>query len=338
MTLPSSLLSDDMRNMVDHFPQLLTTLKLDDEDKKVMEEYSKGGVEGICFLGMGGSSIAGNYVKSLLSDRAKIPISVVRDYSLPAFVTSKWVVIAVSYSGNTEETIASLTNADEIGARIIVLTSGGRMAEDGRYLKVEIPAGIQPRAALPLMFSIALPIAELVAGLPITDLDSLSKVLSKNAMVWNEWIQTPESLAKLFVKQIPLFIGSQHLIPVAYRAKCQVNENSKALAFQSELPESNHNEIESFVSTFGCKIIPIFLRSKYESKDLAKRFRITQDIYNELGLKTVELSVKGKSKIEEMLIFTHYLDMVSVEFADQLGADPVSVERISDLKHRLSRL
>ncbi|MHA1135558.1 MAG: bifunctional phosphoglucose/phosphomannose isomerase [Candidatus Thorarchaeota archaeon] len=335
MTLPASIIPDDMKNLVNHFPQLLTTMQVDQSIMNSLGKYLKDGVRGICFVGMGGSSIAGNYVRALLSEESKIPIIVVRNYSIPTFVDKTWVVVATSYSGNTEETISALSAAKAIGARIVIITSGGKMAQEENHPVVLLPKDLQPRAAMPLMFSIALPIAETLAGLAISEFDNLENILAEKATIWNEWIQPPRLLAASFIKRIPLFIGAQHLIPVAYRAKCQINENSKALAFQSELPEANHNEIEGFVSTYGCSVMPIFLRSGFESKGLSKRFDATYEIYMDMVLKPVFLEVKGKTKLEEMLLLTHFLDMVSVELADLRKVDPVSVERIKELKHRL---
>jgi glucose/mannose-6-phosphate isomerase len=285
---------------------------------------------------MGGSSIAGNYVRALLSDEARIPIVVVRNYSIPAFVTKSWVVIAVSYSGNTEETLSALEESMEIGARIILMTSGGKMAEQKNYPMVQIPRGLQPRATLPIMLSIALPITETLAGLSISEFDKLEDILAEKAATWSKWIQPPRAIAFSLSKNIPLFIGAQHLVPVAYRAKCQINENSKALAFYSELPEANHNEIESFESTFGNLIKPIFLRSCFESQTLARRFNATYEIYKETGLEPMNLEVEGKTKLEEMLLLTHFLDMVSVEYADLREVNPTSVDKIEDFKRRLS--
>jgi len=335
MTLPESIIYDDMRNMVNHFPHLLTTLQIDQNTFDILDKYAKGGVRGICFVGMGGSSIAGNYVRALLSEQSQIPIVVVRDYSIPMFVDSTWVVVAASYSGNTEETISALLAAKTIGARIVIMTSGGKMAQEENHPVVLLPKGIQPRAALPLMFSIALPIAEMLSILRVTEFPEVRRIIVERASTWNDWIRPPREVAESFVEKIPLFIGADHLAPVAYRAKCQINENSKALSFQSELPESNHNEIESFKSNYGCSILPVFLRSGFESNKLRKRFEATFEIYAEMNLNPLNLEVKGKTRLVEMLIFTHFLDMVSVEFADLRSVDPVSVERIKDLKHRL---
>ena len=326
-----------MRNLVNHFPELLTSLKLNDQVRDDLKKYADEGTEGICFLGMGGSSIVGSYVEALLRDNVSKQIVIVRDYTIPAFVTKKWVVIAVSYSGNTEETLGALAVAKTIGARIITMTSGGIMARESNHLQISIPEGIQPRAALPLMFSAALPVVEILVGFSMTNFETLSEVLSQKALTWDNKIRPPKALATSYMNKIPLFIGAQHLTPVAYRAKCQINENAKALSFHSELPEANHNEIEGFRSTHGCKIMPIFLRSAFESDALRRKFDATEEIYKGMSLNTVNLAIEGKTKLEEMLSFTHYLDMVSVEYADLLGADPVSVDKITELKHRLSK-
>jgi len=335
MTLPASIKPNNMRNLVTHFPQLLNTLQIEPSILNTSRVFQKEGLNGICFVGMGGSSIAGNYVRALLSKESKIPVSVIRDYLLPAYVDNKWVVIAVSYSGNTEETLSSLTMANELGARIIVVTSGGKMAQESEHPIIHLPKGLQPRATLPVMLSAVLPIAETLTGLKITKFQNLEQVLIKKSKTWKDWLQPPKELAGAFIEKTPLFIGSGHLSPVAYRAKCQINENSKALAFYSELPESNHNEIESFVKTNGCSIMPIFLRSGLESPEINRRFDVTYDIYLETGLSPVNLFASENTRLEEMVLLTHFLDTVSVELAELHGVDPVSVEKIKELKHRL---
>ncbi|MHA1577135.1 MAG: bifunctional phosphoglucose/phosphomannose isomerase [Candidatus Thorarchaeota archaeon] len=337
MKLPASIKPNDMRNLVTHFPLLLNTLQIDASIMNTSIAFHKEGLNGICFVGMGGSSIAGKYVKALLSKESKIPISVTRDYLLPAYIDNKWVVIAVSYSGNTEETLASLSMAKELGARIIVVTSGGKMAQERIHPIIRLPKGLQPRATLPVMLSVILPIVETLTGLKTTEFQYLEEVLIKKSNTWKDWLLPPKELAESFIEKTPLFIGSRHLAPVAYRAKCQINENSKALAFHSELPESNHNEIESFVKTHGCSVMPVFLRSGLESLEINRRFDVTYDLYVEMGLNPVNLFASGNTRLEEMLLLTHFLDMVSVELAELHDVDPVSVEKIKELKDRLKR-
>ena len=336
MKLPTTINPDNMRNLVEHFPQLLKSLQIDEALLDIASKYQKEGLSGICFLGMGGSSITGNYVATLLSEESEIPLLIVRNYTIPAYVNTNWVVIAVSYSGNTEETLAALSMATKMGCRTFVMASGGKMANEAKHSLIHLHKGLQPRATLPLMLSAVLPITETLLGLERTNFQVLEKMLINKAATWKDWLASPNEVAHLFIEKIPLFIGAEHLVPVAYRAKCQINENSKALAFYSEIPESNHNEIESFVDTYGCSVIPIFLRSSFESPATHKRCDVTFDLYNEMGLSPMNLKIDGKRKLEEMLLLTHFLDMVSLELAELRNVDPVSVEKIKELKHRLN--
>jgi fructoselysine-6-P-deglycase FrlB-like protein len=122
--LPESMQLDDMRNMVSHFPQMLRNFNLNQEIIQVCRNYHKEGIEGLCFLGMGGSSIVGSYVKEILSRESRIPIEIVRNYFLPKWISRDWIVVAISYSGNTEETLTSLSQAKKRGSKIVTITSG----------------------------------------------------------------------------------------------------------------------------------------------------------------------------------------------------------------------
>jgi glucose/mannose-6-phosphate isomerase len=143
-------------------------------------------------------------------------------------------------------------------------------------------------------------------------------------------------LAETLVGKIPVFIARGYLVPVAYRAKCQINENAKMVSANLEIPESNHNEIEATLVCAQYSIQPIFLRSKWESKRVSKRYEATAKIYNSNGCNPVQLRFECSSSLEEMLALTHYVDMVSVELAELLNVDPVSVDRIAQLKQILS--
>jgi len=186
------------------------------------------------------------------------------------------------------------------------------------------------------MFSEALPISEALIGSPITDLPSISENLSSAADSWGKSIPLPSDIVEKIQNRIPLFVGAQHLTPVAYRAKCQINENSKAEAFNSEIPEATHNEIEGFPYDKVSRVIPIFLRSSDEDTRISRRMDAALDLYNEIGLNPINLNSFGSSKMESMLTLTHYLDMVSVELAEKSGIDAVNVRRITDLKTRLA--
>jgi glucose/mannose-6-phosphate isomerase len=145
-------------------------------------------------------------------------------------------------------------------------------------------------------------------------------------------------MANDLLDMTPIFIGTRHLNPVAYRAKCQFNENAKVMAFSSEIPESNHNEIESFNDSNDLTILPLFLHSAFVEDRVSRRFDIVSEMYEEEGFSPIRLSMKSDSDVTEMLMMTLYLDMVSIELAKLRGVDPLSVDKISKLKDELGAL
>ncbi|NHI88759.1 MAG: bifunctional phosphoglucose/phosphomannose isomerase [Candidatus Thorarchaeota archaeon] len=328
--------ASDMYEMVMQFPDLLTKLKMDQDTKETCIRLGNNGLGGVVTLGMGGSAIAGLYVQALFLDSSPIPIIANREYILPKYVDSNWCAIAVSYSGNTEETLTACNEAIKRNCRLFTVGSGGKLSQKSESLnKIKIPGGYQPRAAFPLLFSAVLNLVECLLGTEPTDLAEISETLSKRLAQWENSRLAPRTVAQDLAGKIPVFIGSRDLVPVAYRAKCQINENAKGMAFFSQIPEANHNEIESFVDKNRSNIKPIFLRSSYEDARIKKRIDITTSLYEEEGFSPVRLSIESSSKIEEMLALTYYLDLVSVELAHIRGVDPLSVERISRLKGEL---
>jgi len=335
--LPKSLDLTDMRSMVSHFAQLLTLTDIDLENIERAREFNEQGIEGLCFVGMGGSAIVGDYVREVLCHEALIPICTVRDYILPKYVTKDWAIVAVSYSGNTEETLSALKQANERGAKILTITSGGQMkSEYSHHPQLLIQKGLQPRAALPLLFSGTLEISQSLTGLNPTNLDDIAKGLTTAAEKWGDWIPSPSATAGKIHGRIPLFIGGRYMKPVAYRAKCQVNENSKMMAFSSEVPEAMHNEIEGLQGKHQGFVLPVFLRYEDEPLQAGRQLDAIVDLCIELELDPISLKASGRSIVERMLTLTHYLDMLSVELAEMQRVDALSVERISLLRKKLS--
>ncbi|MFW9912382.1 MAG: bifunctional phosphoglucose/phosphomannose isomerase [Candidatus Thorarchaeota archaeon] len=326
----------DMKAMVASFPQMLRSGAPSDEILSKAERIRKEGIDGICLIGMGGSAIAGEIVKCLLADSAEEPILTIRDYVLPKTVDSRWVVVAVSYSGNTEETISGFKEAESRGSSTFVITTGGVLKDASDETRVHLmPAGFQPRAALPIIFAGVLPLVETLVNLKLTDLEKVSRNLELAATKWSSSNLKPGNLAMTLRNKIPVIIGWRHLIPVAYRAKCQFNENSKVFASSIQIPEMNHNEIEGTLSCKSHPISPVFLRSREEDERTRIGIESAAAIFEENGCHPKHLSLKFDSRIEETLGFIMYLDNVSVRLAEISGVDPVSVERIAQLKRKM---
>ena len=325
-----------MHSMVKAFPKMLESFQLPKETQDMCVRLREKELGGICVIGMGGSSIAGQYVQALLRESAPVPIINVHDSTLPAFIDNSWITIAVSYSGNTEETLLAHEEAKKRGCQTFAIASGGKLLSDNKVKSlITLPPDFQPRAAFPLVFSAVLHVVELLLGRELTDLSIVSEAVVEKEEQWESSPIAPKEMAKDFLERIPVFIGSGHLNPVAYRAKCQVNENAKALAFSSEFPEANHNEIESFNEDNDLSVLPLLLRSVFEEERLNKRFDITTKIYEDEGFTPIRLSMRSNSKIEEAMFMTYYLDRVSVELAALREVDPTSVDKISKLKQDL---
>ncbi|MHA1588884.1 MAG: bifunctional phosphoglucose/phosphomannose isomerase [Candidatus Thorarchaeota archaeon] len=329
--------TNNMRAVVEEFPSLLCLTKPVPVIMTVASQTFSSGLEGVCIAGMGGSAIAGQMIEALLAQKAQIPIITWRNYEMPRCVTKNWAVICVSYSGNTEETLSAFKTAKKVGCTLFAVTTGGAILEQSKDIPVALlPKGIQPRAALPVIFSIVLPIVEALVGVDSTDFSKLSVILNDLMKRWGDEIMSPRNLAERTKSLVPLFIGSGHLVSVAYRAKCQINENAKAVAFSAELPEANHNEIEASHMYQEHGIMPIFLRSTHESKRMSARFEATDAVYRQSDCAPVHIRLSGLSELEEALAITHYLDTLSVDAADIRGVDSVRVDKIAELKRRLA--
>ncbi|MHA1772444.1 MAG: bifunctional phosphoglucose/phosphomannose isomerase [Candidatus Thorarchaeota archaeon] len=339
MTKENKINTRGMSEMIRIFPDLLTTVQLDPQIKQRAASVHAKGISGICLIGMGGSSISGEICKGLLASESPITIITSRDYHLPAVVDKGWVVIAVSYSGNTEETLSAFKEARRRGSKIFGITTGGELE---RLLKInelqKIPSGLQPRAALPLMFSVIYPLLSELVHPHKLDLPTLSRELSELREQWyTDPINSPHEIAQRIMDKIPLFIGGQHLAAIAYRAKCQINENAKAPAMSVELPEMDHNEIEACGEYASMGIKPIFLRSKFEGARIKKRVEATRAVFQEAGVEPLEIPSMGSSRVMEALATALFVDEVSLEYANLREVDPVGVLRIKKLKDILSR-
>lgn len=325
--------TSSMRSMVEAYPIMLGSISLSGDLRSAIEEKVRNKTKGICLMGMGGSSIAGQIAKNLLQDTSKAPIISIRDYSLPSFVDADWTVVATSYSGKTEETLSVVRQALDTGCKVLGITSGGTLGTllDGAYI-AHVPAGFQPRAALPLLFTQVYAILEEVIAGRTSDLRSIGKEIEKAIHQQNTFNHPMDSFVQSLKGQLPLFMGTKYTEPVAYRAKCQLNENSKLPAFWSPIPEANHNEIESIGHFKASRILPIFIRSSFEHKRLAKRVEVTSSVYEEEGLSPMHLRMNADSRLAESLGLIYYLDMVSLMLAEASGTNPLGVVRITRLK------
>lgn len=291
-------------------------------DFSVMEE-----VERIVVAGMGGSAISGD-VMSKLTD---IPVEVVRDYDLPGYVDMKTLVFVMSYSGNTEETVSMYRAALKKRAKILTITSGGKLEElsgmNGTDV-ILIPGGLQPRVAIAYML---MPMLKVLVNSKMADLDLSSAVKNLNRDVFADMGM---DLARKIDKKIPIVYASPRFEAAARRWKTQFNENAKIHSFYGVFPEFNHNEIVGY-SALNAEYYAIFIRDEQEHPQVEKRMKIVKKLIKESGVSVTELVVKGDTFLTRLLSAIRIGDWTSYYTALFAERDPTPVTIIEKLKEML---
>jgi len=305
------------------------------------------GVDNIVFLGMGGSGIAGDIVSNFPEVQIPVPAISVKGYNLPEFARSNTLVFAISYSGNTEETIFCFEEAIKRNCRIVAITSGGkleRLANDKGVPLYKIPSGLQPRAALGYLF---IPVMSALERLGICNnvigkIEGSISMLEERSKEYGRGNPASENPAKRIAKALsgylPVIYGSEGaLMPVALRWKCQFNENSKVPAFCNYFPELNHNETVGWycLEEVWSRSHIIVLRDKDEHPRVSKRIQITSDLISNHTGHITQVFSRGANKVERFLDLLYLGDLSSVYLALHLGVDPTPVSRIDELKKRL---
>lgn len=303
----------------------------------------------ILFSGLGGSAITGDLIADLIREEAKFPILVNRDYSLPRFVDKRTLVLCISYSGNTEETIASYQESLKRGAKVIVISSGGKLTELAKSDKICslcIPGGFPPRAALGFLFFTALTIFQRL-NLIKNRRREVKETLSLLAKLKEELsLDVPfrENRAKRIAEKlkgkIPIIYASNRLSAVALRFQTQLAENSKQFASRNLFPEMNHNEIMGWNNPLNLlrKFFIIFLRDKGDYKRIKSRMDITKSLLSKYPAGIFEIDTKGNGVLARNFSTLYLCDWISFYLAILNRIDPTPVERIALLKKKLAGL
>ncbi len=303
--------------------------------------------ENAVVAGMGGSAIGGALLQSLIADECPVPIAVCRDYDLPAFVDERTLVVASSYSGNTEETLSAARQARERGARIVALTSGGelaRLAKEWGAPRYHIPFKGQPRAALGHSLIPLLGIAQKLGWVADKSADVAEAVTVMEA--WAEELaptvpadrNPAKQTASRLYGRIPFTYGAEHLSQVARRWTGQFNENAKNFAGFNVLPELCHNTVEGFGHPDGVgePLTVFILRSDLYHPRNGLRCDITAQILEKHGIAWEEVQPRGQSLLAEALSLVHFGDWVSYYLALMNGEDPSRIANIGHVKQRLA--
>ena len=313
--------SQKMILVLDSFPKQCSEAVSIAKDVRI-----NGNFEGIAVCGMGGSGIGGELLKSIVTD---MPVYPIHGYELPKYIDNKILVVLVSYSGNTEETLSCLEEAKRRGCKFVSITSGGKLAELDKNA-VKIPGGYQPRNSIGYLFLTMVAILSNSKIIPDQS-GPISEVLG--ILNSEECKKEGLLLAQKLENKIPLFYASDLLASAAYRIKTAVNENSKQPAFFHSFPEMNHNEINGFGKN-ASQIAAVFLSDRNDSEQIRKRMEITKDLIKG-DVDIHDINVKGKSLLARMMYSIYVGDYMSYYLALINQKDPTPVPLIETLKKRL---
>lgn len=314
-------------------------------DFKVRFE-SKADIHTVVLGGMGGSALYAVFLQSWPG--ILVPFEITRNYTLPNYVNEHTLFIASSHSGNTEETLSALTEAEKKGAQIVVIAAGGKLAErakEAKYPFFEVPGGTQPRMA---SFYFVSGVVQLLEPLDLVPKGSLAELraagewVSKQVTHWESTVPTAKNAAKrlaleLMGKSIVVY-GGPKLFPAANKWKICFNENAKNVAWCNQLPEFNHNEFIGWTSHPVAKPYAVIdLRSKLEHPRVQKRFEVTERLLSGKRPAPEVVEVQGDNLIQQLLWAANLGDFTSLYLGLLNGLDPTPVALVEKLKTELDK-
>ncbi len=279
----------------------------------------------VVIAGMGGSGISGKIFQDLYT---KEPVITIDSYELPDFINHSTLFIAISYSGNTEETILATKFALNRGAKVFAITSGGLLSEIVRDTII-IPKGLQPRSSIGYLLN------PLLIGSGIADEVSLQEAKRELEKINNDHNEIVKMADEIYINnKIPVIFGFPPLRYLAYRLKTQFNENAKILAYWSYFPELNHNDTMPLRDTYRREeFYHMALTFSNMDKRYVKRLKITSQICN---FSFRELRARGNSIVAQLYSLIHLGDLLSYYVALRRNVDPKDVSVIEELKRKLN--
>ncbi len=328
----------EMQKLVQNFPNQLKEAFEIGEKSEVLS--SKQEIRNVIVTGLGGSGIGGTIVSEIVANECIVPISINKDYFLPAFVNEHSLVIVSSYSGNTEETVQAMESALKAKAKIVCISSGGKISEMAKQNNcdlITIPGGMPPRSCLGYSMT---QLFFILNRLKLIG-DSFKKQLKDaiDLIVREEKTLKEEAtaIADFLFNKIPVIYAVDGYNGVATRFRQQINENSKMLCWHHILPEMNHNELVGWAGGWE-DLAVIILRNKTDYSRTQARIEISKEVFAKHTSHVRELWSKGNSQLEKSIYLIHLTDWASCYLADKNGVDAIEINIINHLKGSLAKI
>jgi glucose/mannose-6-phosphate isomerase len=303
---------------------------------------SADGLRSVLVSGIGGSGMSGDVLTAVGGDRLPVPLVVVKDYECPAFVDETTLIIAVSFSGNTEETVSVATAAHARGARVVTVTSGGELGRlAGEWGAPRVPADTSipmPRVGLG---AVSIPPLVVLGRMGLLDgVDAEIEATVRQLRRRRDGLVDAERVARRIGRTFPLVYGGGALGGVAARRwKTQVNENAKAPAFHNLIPELCHNELCGWGQSGDVTrqvLTVINLRHDHEHAQYDRRFAFDDLAVDEVVAGIEELRARGDGRLAQLFDLIFVGDVVSLHMAAAQDVDPGPIPVLEDMKRFLT--
>jgi len=326
-----------MKKLITDFPQQLKeALQIGQE----VNIESRKEIHEVLVCGMGGSAVGAHFLKTLAAPHAYVPILINKDYDIPAFADEHTLVLASSYSGNTEETYSAFLKAQEQNCSIIVISSGGKLLEKARADGIDfiqLPGGYPaPRACLGFSLVAQLFALYKAGGTPNFFQEGIIDVVERLGLEQENMKSNAERIANLMIDRIPVLYGSNRTNATLWRWRQQLNENAKHLAWHHVFPELNHNEIVGWKGDHA-QLLVVALRHRDDPSRHQLRMDLSSEVFHHWAGGYMEIYSRGRSFLEKTLYLVHLGDWVSYYLAQLKGEDANEVKVIDHLKEQLKK-
>lgn len=329
-------MNEKMRELTENFPnQVRESIEIAD---KSMLTAAKG-IKNIVISGLGGSGIGASIVSNWVYDSCKLPITINKGYFLPNFVKKNTLVICSSYSGNTEETMHVFYQAYKSGAKIVCISSGGKMIEFCKAHSIDyiqVPGGMPPRTCLGysiVQLMQVLTFNKFIPGKLFKQLIRIPDFLKKEEASMQKL--SSKLCDKIFDK-MPIIYGDERFEGVVIRYRQQINENAKILCWHHVIPEMNHNEMVGWREE-NPDLAVLFIDNNLDFKRNVQRREINEETIRKYTPNIHHIQSKGRNLIEQSFYHMFFGDLLSIYLAEKRGFEAMEIDVINHLKSTLEK-
>ena len=328
-----------MDQLIQRFPEQLKEAMQIGEQAQV-HPHSKN-INKVYVAGLGGSGIGANFVAEFIKDECPVPYNVGKGYSIPEYVDENTLAICSSYSGNTEETLYAYNEMRETGAKIVIISSGGKLIEEAKangYDYIQVPSDWpSPRACLGYSIVQQLYVMEKLGFISDTFKSALKASIDLINFDLDAIQDAAKKVADRIYNKIPVIYTTDRMESVAVRLRQQINENSKMLCWHHVIPEMNHNELVGWTEKHP-ELAVLYLRNQDDFDRNQHRIKINQEIISRYSDTIIDIYSKGNSLIEKAFYLVHLGDWISWYLSEHKGADAIEVNVINYLKSELAKI